>query len=119
MSDAEVSSERTIRIYCPAHQIAFDHPFGPKINCEILDHSLSADFLAAEFWEYCCDCDTFIPSGMETGKSNTVCPNCQRPWESVFVCHHCQTACFDSNESSHLKKFQFDAARNTITPSCP
>lgn len=110
---------RQIKIYCPQHQTIFDAAKSPKIVCEIREHSLSNDFPRAEFWEYCCDCQTFSPSQFGTGgKVKDACPHCGRETVRRFLCDECKIVSFDSTEDTKGKNFNVNPAKG-IEPDCP
>ncbi len=109
---------RQIKIYCPEHQTTFEIVESPKIVCEIREHALSNDFPRAEFWEYCCDCQTFSPSSFGTGgKAGEYCLHCERKTARRFVCDECKIVAYDSGEETKGKVFNVNA-QNGIEPSC-
>lgn len=111
---------RQLKIYCPQHQATFEIAEGAKIVCEIKEHALSNDFPNEEFWEYCCDCQTFFPSALEVGeKVKIACPQCERKTVSRFVCSQCKIVTFDSGEDTKGKQFQLNSENFTILPACP
>ena len=115
----EETFTRQIKVFCPQHQSVFEVADSPKIVCEIKEHALSNDFPNAEFWEYCCDCQTFSPSDLEVGgKAKEVCPQCERPTVSRFICGDCKTVSFDSGEDTKGKIFRVDFDAKTVEPSC-
>lgn len=117
--ETEVTAER-IKIYCPQHQTIFEIPHTPKIVCEIREHALSNDFPNEEFWEHCCDCQTFSPSDLEVGGvAKLVCVYCERPTVSCFVCGNCKIVSNDSGEDTKGKIFTLSFDSKTIEPSCP
>src|ERR1044072_7897146 len=110
---------RQIKIYCPEHQTVFEMDENPKIICEIRDHALSNDFPRAEFWEYCCDCQTFSPSKLETGgKVSDVCRHCERATLNRFVCDECKIVSFDSGEDTKDKHFSVNQEKG-VEPNGP
>jgi len=110
---------RQIRIYCPQHQTTFEVAESPKIVCEIREHALSTDFPKSEFWEFCCDCQTFSPSRFGTGgKVKDACPHCERQTAQRFVCDECKIVAYDSDEQTKGKIYEIDAAQG-IEPVCP
>lgn len=116
----EVLKNRHLKIFCPKHQATFEIAENPKIVCENFEHSLSNNFPRGEFWEYCCDCQTFFPSGLEVGeKAKGACQSCERPTVSRFVCGECKVVSFDSGEDTKGKVFQLNAETFAISPACP
>lgn len=110
---------RKLKIFCPTHQSVFEVEENPQIACEIKEHSLSNDFPRSEFWEYCCDCQTFTPSKFGTGgKAKNVCPHCERTTVRRFVCNECKIVAYDSDEETKGKIYEIDAAQG-IKPDCP
>lgn len=109
---------RQLKIYCPTHQATFEITESPKIVCEIREHALSNDFPKSEFWEYCCDCQTFSLSDLEVGgKAKAACPQCERTTLRRFLCDECKIVAYDSNEETKGKIFNVKA-QNGIEPSC-
>ncbi len=110
---------RNLKIFCPQHQSIFEVAESSKIVCEIKEHALSNDFPNSEFWEYCCDCQTFSPSNLEVGgKVKKACPHCERQTNSRFICDSCKTVALDSGEETKGKLFRVDFDTKTIEPSC-
>ena len=60
-----------IRVYCPTHNLRFSTAHAPQIRCKSGGHELDQDFPRAEFWEYCCDCQSFAPSGFARGATHS------------------------------------------------
>lgn len=116
----EILGKRRLKIFCPQHQAVFEVEESAKIVCEIREHSLSNNFPKEEFWEYCCDCQTFFPSQLEVGgKAKAACPQCERPTTSRFVCGECKVTAFDSGEDTKGKQFHLDSENFAVEPSCP
>lgn len=112
--------KRQLKIFCPQHQAVFEVQENAKIVCEIREHALSNNFPKEEFWEYCCDCQTFFPSQLEVGgKAKAACPQCERPTTSRFVCGECKVVAFDSGEDTKGKQFHLDQEGFAVEPSCP
>jgi len=111
---------RQLKVYCPQHQAVFEVAESPKIVCEIKEHALSNNFPNEEFWEYCCDCQTFFPSQLASGgKAKTACPQCERPTLSRFLCNLCNVLTFDSGENTRDKRFYLSLDTFAIVPACP
>ncbi len=115
----EETLTRQIKVFCPTHQSVFEVADAAKIICEIKEHALSNDFPNGEFWEYCCDCQTFSPSNLEVGgKAQSVCQHCERETNGRFVCGDCKTVSINSGEDTKGKIFRVDFNAKTIEPSC-
>ncbi len=111
---------RQIKIYCPQHQTTFEIAESPKIVCEIREHALSNDFPKGEFWEYCCDCQTFFPSDLEVGgKAKIACPQCERTTLRRFICDECKIVAYDSGEDTKGKIFHLNSENFAVAPACP
>lgn len=113
-----MSDKKTLRIFCPVHEASFEAANAPKILCEITGHALSSNFPSAEFWEYCCTCDTFSPSRLDKGeRARTVCFSCQNEISRYFICAHCKTVSFVSDKPA--KGQTYFIPEQGIEPSCP
>ena len=109
---------RKLKIFCPTHQSVFEVDEKPQIACEIREHALSNDFPKSEFWEYCCDCQTFSPSSFGTGgKVKNACPHCERTTERRFLCDECKIVSYDSDEETKGKVFSISAEKGS-EPNC-
>lgn len=116
----EETLTRRIKIHCPQHHSTFEIEESPKIVCEIREHALSNDFPHSEFWEYCCDCQTFSPSDLEVGgKAKDVCPQCERTMLRRFACDECKIAAYDSGEDTKGKIFHLNPETFAVAPTCP
>jgi uncharacterized OB-fold protein len=116
----EVLEKRYLKIYCPEHFTTFEIEESPKVICEHRGHALSNNFPHEEFWEYCCDCQTFFPSQLAVGgKARGACAQCERPTLRRFVCGECKVVTFDSGEDTKGKKVHLDAETFAVEPSCP
>lgn len=115
----EETLTRKIKIYCPQHQTTFEIAEGKKIVCEIKEHALSNNFPNEEFWEYCCDCQTFSPTNLEVGgKAKNTCQHCERSTKSRFLCGNCKIVSFDSSEDTRGKIVWIDFNAKTVEPAC-
>lgn len=107
-----------LKIYCPTHQSVFEVEEKPQIICEIVEHSISDNFPHSEFWEYCCDCQTFSPSKFGTGgKAESACPHCERATAKRFLCDECKIAAYDSGKETKGKSFSI-SAKDGSQPTC-
>lgn len=112
--------EARIRVFCPTHQTVFETDLKSQLVCDIGGHELSKQFPSAEYWEYCCDCDTYYRSEMQSGgKDNPGCPVCEREPKLRFLCGECKTVASDSGEPARAKKFQIASASSSVSPHCP
>jgi hypothetical protein len=115
----EVLEKRHLKIYCPEHYITFEIEESPKVICEHRGHALSNNFPNEEFWEYCCDCQTFSPSDLEVGgKAKDTCRQCERTTIQRFVCNECKIVAFDSSEETKGKIYEVHPIQG-IKPNCP
>lgn len=113
-----MSNNRNLRIFCPIHEASFEVTANAKILCEITGHALSNDFPNAEFWEFCCNCDTFSPSRLGKGeKARSSCFSCQNEISARYVCSNCKTFSFGSSTKS--KGQRYFIGDQGIAPTCP
>lgn len=111
--------KRIIKIYCPAHTHQFETEENAKLVCEMTEHSLSLNFPHGEFWEYCCDCQSFFPGGLSNGETAVPkCPVCERNAKKRFLCATCKIVSFSSEQSERETAYQI-SDENGIAPSCP
>lgn len=109
---------RQLKVYCPTHQSVFEVEEKPQIICEIKEHALSNNFPKEEFWEYCCDCQTFSPSSFGSGgKTSENCRHCERPTLRRFLCDECKIVSYESDEDTKGKSFGINP--EGIKPACP
>lgn len=112
-------SEREIRVYCPTHKTIFVAVAAGTIVCRGGGHALSQSFLAAEFWEHCCDCQSFWPSEIaKEGKGRDQCPACDRVTVRRFLCDRCKLISIESDEASRRKSHTI-LPSGGVSPSCP
>jgi uncharacterized OB-fold protein len=113
-----MANDRNIRIYCPTHEAVFDAAESPKILCEITGHALSVDFPAGEFWEFCCNCETFAPSRLgKNEKARKTCYACGNETARRFLCESCSIVSFESDASTKRKNYSVNATVG-IEPAC-
>jgi hypothetical protein len=113
-----MTDKRNLRIFCPTHEAAFEVAEGPKILCEITEHTLSVGFPNSEFWEFCCNCETFTPSRLDRGeKARNNCYGCGNEIAVRFVCANCKIVGFECNAQTKGKSYSINA--NGIKPACP
>jgi tetratricopeptide (TPR) repeat protein len=115
-----MSSERFIRAYCPTHKTSTTAAAAPVIVCESDGHALSQNFPHAEFWEYCCDCQSFRPSEIAaSGRAQERCMVCDRQVARRFLCEHCQVISIESDEAAKRRKPYVVNAAGAVEPACP
>lgn len=113
-----MSDKRTLRVFCPTHEAAFEVADSPKILCEITEHALSVGFPSSEYWEFCCNCETFTPSKLDKGeKARKVCYGCGNEIAKRFVCADCKTVSFECD--AHTKGKSYTVNADGIEPACP
>jgi ribosomal protein L40E len=113
-----MSENRNIRVYCPTHEAAFETPESPKIVCEIMEHALSVGFPNSEFWEFCCNCQTFTPSKLDKGeKARNSCYGCGNEISKRYVCANCKIVSFECDAQTKGKSYSIKASG--IEPACP
>jgi ribosomal protein L40E len=113
-----MTDKRNLRVFCPTHEAAFEVAESPKILCEITEHTLSVGFPHSEFWEFCCNCETFTPSKLDRGeKARKICYGCGNDISKRFVCANCKIVAFECSAQTKGKSYSINA--NGIEPSCP
>ena len=111
--------EREIRVYCPTHKTFFGAVAAGTITCRSGAHALTQNFLADEFWEYCCDCQSFWPSEIaREGKGREQCPACDRAAARRFLCDRCTLLSVESDEASRRKAHTI-LPSGGVSPACP
>jgi tetratricopeptide (TPR) repeat protein len=111
--------ERTLRIFCPAHKISFSAVVAGTILCENGEHALADNFPMGKFWDYCCDCQHYCPSGVAaSGKGRERCAVCERTIRQQYLCHHCNLLSFESDEEARRKAYTITQA-GAVEPACP
>lgn len=109
-----------IWVFCPTHKKSFYVPQANRIFCEDGSHTLTQNFPAGEFWEYCCDCQRFWPSNLNHGgKSESQCPVCIRPIARRYLCDECKVMSVESDDSKVRGKRYMLAERGMVSPECP
>ena len=114
----EPTQQSSIRVFCPVHKATFDAPHQPQVVCEIVEHTLTADLARAEYWEYCCNCQTFWPCRLgQSGSAEETCPSCQRAIARRYLCHECKLVSVESEEAAKGKIYAI--SERGIAPGCP
>ena len=109
--------EQTIRLYCPTHKTTFMISPEAKPVCEVGGHALAQKFPPEDFWEYCCDCQSFRPSeaGVSGGTQGR-CMVCDRQIARRFLCDGCGVISVESDESAKRRKPYTLNASGAIEP---
>lgn len=110
---------REINVFCSEHRQRFFAPLYKRISCEVTRHTLAENFPQQDFWEFCCDCQTFFFS--ETNKNRDLaasCPVCYRTPTRRYLCHECRTICVQTDESPAENAFSVKL-QGFVEPSCP
>ena len=106
------------KVFCPTHKAAFDAPSQPRVVCEIVEHILTDNFARAEYWEYCCNCQTYWPSHLgQGGPAAAACPSCGREFARRYLCHECKLLSVESDEVG--KGRVHNISPTGISPNCP
>ncbi len=106
------------KVFCPVHKAAFDAPPQPRVVCEIVEHVLTDNLARAEYWEYCCNCQTYWPSLLGQGGPAAVdCPSCGRDFVRHYLCHECKLLSVESDEAAKGKIHSITTLG--ISPTCP
>lgn len=111
--------ERRIKVFCPTHKIGYETTAAKTIVCEAGGHLLAQSFPDENFWEYCCDCQTFFPSGVaKENRLSDECVVCESRTARRYLCDACKLISFESDEAARGKAFNV-AAGAAVRPSCP
>ena len=71
------------------------------------------------WWEYCCDCGTFLPAKTENGYlRRSECLVCERPTTRRYICPGCQVVGIESASVVHRKQYSI-LDESGISPNCP
>jgi tetratricopeptide (TPR) repeat protein len=112
--------EQTIRLYCPTHKTTFIISPGVKPVCEVGGHALAQKFPPEDFWEYCCDCQSFRPSEVGvSGSTQGRCMVCDRQIARRFLCDGCRVISVESDEAAKRRKPYTLNAAGAVDPECP
>ncbi|PYS93218.1 MAG: hypothetical protein DMF64_05925 [Acidobacteria bacterium] len=115
------SEEHLIRVYCPTHKTALPPmQAAAYISCPNGPHALAQNFPHDDFWEYCCDCQSFRPSEIRLmGKTQARCLVCDRQVARRYLCNRCQVISIESDEVARRRKAYSINGVGVIEPSCP
>src|SRR6266849_3910445 len=109
---------KSLGFYCTAHSLRFHAISEAVIRCK-RGHTLGDGFPDSSWWNYCCDCDTFWPSGAATGYSEqSECVLCERPTQKRYLCDKCQVVSIESSALVRRKKYSIEGLSG-VNPNCP
>lgn len=115
-----MTTEISIRLYCPTHKTSFTISPEARPVCDVGGHALAEKFPPEEFWEYCCDCQTFRPSEITaSGSAQGRCLVCDRQIVRRFLCEGCHVISVESDEASKRRKPYTLGDDGGIKPECP
>jgi len=107
-----------VRIYCSTHEAIFETAKGPRILCDITDHAMSVGFPNSEFWECCCNCETFAPSKLDKGeKAQKNCHGCGGTIGKRYLCSTCKIVSFECDARTKGRSYFIEL--DGIKPGCP
>lgn len=87
--------------------------------CEADGHTLAHNFPYGEWWEFCCNCQTFWPSDAEhCGKGREHCPGCEQPFGARYLCHRCMMLSNAPKAAPKGKGFRISVV-GRVEPCCP
>lgn len=123
MAGTEVASAgaaaREIDVFCTVHSLSFGVQAAGSISCARDGHGLDDAFPRGAFWEYCCDCQTFVHCDIvKERKANDSCPSCTRQFARRYVCGQCHVIACESDAPARRKQFSFGPA-GVPPPTCP
>lgn len=119
MVDMTNGSVRSLKFYCPTHQIRFQAPGQTVIPCEQGGHPVGSGFPKESWWEFCCDCGTFWPADLANGNlQRTECRVCERSIARRYLCTSCQVVSLESSALVRRKTYSIDS-ESGIQPKCP
>lgn len=116
-----------MHVYCPEHTDIYWVPQNDPVLCpergrhylgrlpSILRCEESAS--VTDFWEYCCNCQTFWPSNID-GKASEKCPVCPGAGSVRYWCDKCYTISFDSPTPARRQIFTI-SHKGIPQPGCP
>lgn len=113
------NDSRKLTFYCPTHLIRFQASGEAVIQCEQGSHAVGYGFPDASWWEFCCDCGTFWPSGSGAGHlRSSDCMVCERRITRRYLCARCQVVSCESGSLVRRKTYSIDSSSG-IGPNCP
>src|SRR5205085_1656335 len=109
-----------IWVFCPAHKKSFQMLPASQLLCESGKHALTENFLRAEFWEHCCDCQRFWPSDLKHGgQSKPQCVVCERQVVRRYLCAQCKLMCVESDDPTVKRKRHTITETGAVSQTCP
>ena len=110
---------REIDVFCPSHSLSFTVRAASNVACGRNGHELDNAFPRGAFWEYCCDCQTFVHCQViKERKADDVCPSCTRQFARRYVCSRCKVMTCESDTAARRKQFSFGESGDP-PPICP
>lgn len=110
---------REIDVFCPSHGLSFTVRAASHIACGRNGHELDNAFPRGAFWEYCCDCQTFVLCEIvKERKADDVCPSCTRQFSRRYVCGRCHVMTCESDTAARRKQYSFKESGDP-PPVCP
>lgn len=110
---------REIDVFCPEHSLSLGVKATKGIVCAHNGHELDYSFPDGWFWEYCCDCATFVHSDIVAErKPRNSCPACSRQFVRRFICDKCHVITCDSDKPAPRRAFSLSSA-GSPAPTCP
>jgi hypothetical protein len=116
MRDNE-QQRREIKVFCPIHNTISSVLAESSIICETGLHTLAQGFPYEDFWQYCCDCNTFSPI-VQASEAEEECYTCARKIKRRYLCKECKVITIESDESSIIKSYRLTLKGGPV-PSCP
>ncbi|MFL6335973.1 MAG: formylglycine-generating enzyme family protein [Pyrinomonadaceae bacterium] len=111
--------ERELRVHCTQHRILFRMLESRTLVCEADGHALAHNFPYGEWWEFCCNCQTFWPSDAEhCGKGREHCPACEQPVGARYLCHRCMVLSNAPKTAQRGRGCRISVV-GRVEPSCP
>lgn len=108
-------SVKAIKVYCPVHKLGFSAGATPAIECPNQNHTIATNFPYDPHWQYCCDCQHYIPGQLDAAAD---CQACDRPIVKRFLCSDCQLISVESSSPGRRKEFSI-SSNGAPSPACP
>jgi formylglycine-generating enzyme required for sulfatase activity len=112
-------AERKLRVHCTQHRILFEILEARTLVCDADGHALAHNFPFGEWWEFCCNCQTFWPSDAEQGSGGREsCPACEQPVGVRYLCHRCMVISNAPKTAQRGRGFRISVV-GRVEPCCP
>jgi formylglycine-generating enzyme required for sulfatase activity len=112
-------AERKLRVHCTQHRILFEVLDARTFVCDADGHALAHNFPFGEWWEFCCNCQTFWPSDAEQGgRGREHCPACEQPVGARYLCHRCMVLSNAPKTAQGGRGFRISVV-GRVEPCCP